>query len=84
MVLINMVRPNKKKIQKMKADDRVIEKLDELEKEEKKLKKGESKLSHWIKKKLVRKKRVKDLAEEAKEEATEVRKESRVKRRKKK
>ncbi len=51
----------------MKSNDKIIEKLDRdnIKQEEKKLKKGEFRLAHWLTKKLIRKEKVKVFAKDA-------------------
>ena len=71
-----MVRPNKKKLEKMKANDKVIKQLNAIKQEDKKLKKGEFKLAHWLTKKLIRKEKIKNFAKDASKASKEAKKSS--------
>lgn len=64
-----MVKPDKKKVEKLKKQDEILEDLPSLEKEKKRFRKGESRLEHWVKKRRVTPKKVKTVKKKVKKKS---------------
>lgn len=61
-----MVMPNKKKLDKMKANDKALKRMPSMKEEERTMKKEESLLAHLLIRKIIRKDTIKKVAKEAK------------------
>ncbi len=62
-----MVKPDRKKVEKLKKQDELLDDLPSIEKEKKVFSKGESRLEHWAKKRSVKPRRVKTVKKRVKD-----------------